>query len=252
MTKDADDFNAKQLASGLLKVEHITELVRYWQNGHPGLDVDGKAGAAQTIPSIAAAITRPNPASPALVGGELTVAANWLLGPNVERIDADASWFGGTMASGKPLGIVAHYTDTDAGTSVAMAKRRARPFGQDPDDRLASWHITVESDGSIVVMIALDRIAWHAGSPTAKPVPGIGNANANMVGIELVGFGKQFPPAQVTAASKVWRALVKHYGIAREHAMVTHQSIDPTRRDDPGPVWMNQHAANVLDFAYQP
>lgn len=246
MTKEADDFNAAQIATGVLKIEYITELVTYWQQGHPGLDVDGKAGAQQTIPSIVAAIAQHHPG-----GGELAVAADWLVGPHVQRIDAHHSWFGGGMAAGKPLGIVAHYTDTDPGTAVAMARRRARPFGEDPDDRLASWHITVDTDGSIVVMIPLNRVAWHAGSSTALPVPGIGNANANMVGIELVGYGKVFPPAQVAAASNVWRAVVRHYGIAREHAMVTHQSIDPTRRDDPGPVWMNQYAAGVLDFCYQ-
>lgn len=251
MTKEADDFNAAQLATGVLKIEHITELVTYWQQGHPGLDVDGKAGVLQTIPSIAEAIARHQLAGAALTGGELAVVDDWLVGPGVQRIAAHDSWFGGRLAAGKPLGIVAHYTDTDAGTAVAMAKRRARKFGDDPDDRMASWHVTVDTDGSIVVMIPMNCIAWHAGSSTAQPVPGIGNANANMVGIELVGYGKVFPPAQVAAASNVWRALVKHYGIAREHAMVTHQSIDPTRRDDPGPVWMNQYAAGVLDFCYQ-
>jgi len=246
MTSDADNFNATQLAQGLLKIEHVTEMVRHWQETHPGLDVDGKAGAKQTIPSIVKAIAqRHRP------GNELTVAGDWLVGPNVQRIETHDSWYGGAMASGKPLGIVAHYTATATGTAVNMAKRRARQFGQDPDDRLASWHITVETDGSIVVMIPLSRSAWHAGSSTAKPVPGLGNANANTVGIELVGFGKEFLPAQVTAASQVWRALIKHYGILREHAMITHQSIDPTRREDPGPLWMTQHAANVLDFCYQ-
>jgi hypothetical protein len=251
MTKDADDFNATQLVNGLLKIEHVTELVTYWQEGHPGLDVDGKAGMKQTIPSIVKAITQRNPPPPAPTGDELAVVADWLIGPNVQRIDTHESWYGGALASGKPLGIVAHYTATNAGTAITMAKRRVRQFGQDPDDRLASWHITIDTDGSIVVMIPLNRCAWHAGSATAKTVPGIGNANAHTVGIELVGFGKEFPRAQVMAASTVWRALIKHYGIARAHAMITHQSIDPTKREDPGPVWMTQHATNVLNFCYQ-
>jgi len=251
MTKEADDFNATQLVNGVLKIEHITELVMYWQSGHPGLDVDGKAGVKQTIPSIVKAIAQRKSPTPVPAGDELAVAADWLVGPNLQRIAAHESWYGGVLASGKPLGIVAHYTDTNPGTAIVMAKRRARQFGQDPDDRMASWHITIETDGSIVVMIPLNRVAWHAGSSTALPVPGIGNANAYTVGIELVSFGKEFPPAQVAAASNVWRALVKHYGIAREHAMITHQSIDPTLRDDPGPIWMNQYATSVLNFCYQ-
>jgi hypothetical protein len=249
MTKAADEFNAFQLAHNVLKVEHISELVTFWQEHHTGLDVDGKAGGGQTIPSIVKAIAARNPL-PQPSAGEVCVEANWLCGPRVQRIPADASWFGGTLSGGKPSGIVAHFTDTDPGTAINMAKRRAHKFGSDPDDRLASWHITVETDGSLVTMIPLDHQAWHAGSPSALPVPGLGGANAHTIGIELVGFGKVFPQAQVDAAAQVWRALVRAYAIAREFAMITHQSIDPTRRDDPGPVWMGQHAAAVLDFAY--
>lgn len=247
MTKAADDFNAFQLANKVLKVEHITELVTFWQESHPGLTVDGKAGGAETIPSIAKAIAKRNP-PPA--PDDHRIDAHWLVGPNIQRIDAHASWFGGQLDGGAPSGIVAHFTDTDPGTAVNMAKRRARKFGIDPDDRLASWHLTVETDGSVVIMIPLDRHAYHAGSPTARPVPGLGGANSYTIGIELVGYGKVFTPAQVNAASQVWRAIVRHYAIPREFAMITHESIDPTRRNDPGPVWMEQHAADVLDFAY--
>lgn len=249
MTKAADDFNTFQLANKVLKIEHITELVTFWQENHPGLSVDGKAGGQETIPSIAKAIAKRN-APPPLGANDIRIEAHWLIGPGVQRIDAHQSWFGQTLEGGAPGGIVAHYTDTGPGTAVNMAKRRARKFGTDPDDRLASWHITIETDGSVVIMIPLDHRAWHAGSPTAHPVPGLGGANAHTIGIELVGFGKVFTTAQVDTASQVWRAVVRHYSIPREFAMITHQSIDPTRRDDPGPVWMSEHAAHVLDFAY--
>lgn len=250
MTTAADDFNAFQLANKVLKIEHITELVTFWQDNHPGLTVDGKAGEQQTIPSIMKAIAQRNPA-PLTGPDEFRIEASWLVGPGVQRIDADPSWFGDPLDGGAPRGIVAHFTDTAPGTAINMANRRARRFGVDPDDRLASWHITVETDGSIVVMIPLDHRAWHAGSPTAQPVPGLGSANAHTIGIELVGFGKVFTPAQVTTAAQVWRAIVRQYSIPRDFAMITHQSIDPTRRDDPGPVWMGTHAPGVLDFAYQ-
>jgi N-acetyl-anhydromuramyl-L-alanine amidase AmpD len=174
----------------------------------------------------------------------------WLVGPRVQKIAIHDSWHSGPMSAGKPLGIVAHYTATNAGTAINMAKRRTHVFGTDPDDRAASWHITIETDGSIIVMMRAHQRAWHAGSDTAKPIPGIGNANANTVGIELVGFGTEFPPAQVDAACKVWRALVRRYTIPRQFAMISHQSIDPTRREDPGPLWMNTYAKQVLDFAY--
>lgn len=249
MTKDADRFNETQLKIGALQLAHITELVTHWQETHR-LTVDGKAGNVETIPSLDAAILRRNPL-PSGPSDELCVDdAGWLVGPGVERIEMHQSWHGGTMSAGKPLGIVAHYSATNAGTAVAMARRRARMFGEDPSDRLASWHITIEVDGSIVVMLRAHRRAWHAGSATAKPIPGIGEANANTVGIELVGFGKEFPAAQVEAAGRVWRALVRRYEIPRKHAMITHQSIDPERRSDPGPVWMGHHAERVLDIAF--
>jgi hypothetical protein len=239
MTKAADVFNMKQIELGLLKPEHITELVAHWQDTHTGLTVDGMAGSAQTIPSIAKGLE-------ALV----VVSNGWLVGSSVRRIDAHPSWYGGPVETGAPRGIVAHFTDTAPGTAVSMANRRARKFGLDADDRLASWHITIETNGSIVVMIPMSHRAWHAGSPTALPVPGLGGANANTIGIELVGFGKEFPAPQVASAAMVWRTIVRHYGIDRRFAMITHQSIDPSRRDDPGPVWMGQHAPGVLAAAY--
>jgi hypothetical protein len=226
------DYNAAQLAAGALTTDHVTELVRHWQAGH-GLTADGMAGP-RTIASLAPA--------------ELDVVDHWLTGPGVTQIAAHPSWYGG--ARGQPRGIVAHYTATDVGTGIDMAQRRARRFGQDPDDRMASWHITIETDGSVIAMVPLDHVAWHAASATARAVPGLGPANPTTIGIELVGHGKAFPSAQVDSAGRVWRALVRHYGIAREHAMITHQSIDPSRRSDPGPVWMGDAARGVLARAY--
>jgi hypothetical protein len=225
-----DDYNASQLAAGRLTPRHITELVRFWQAGHHPLEVDGMAGPA-TIGSIAP---------------QSDVSRHWLI--DAARIPAHASWYGGPLAAGKPLAIVAHYTATGAGTAVTMARHRQAALK--PGDRVASWHLTIDTDGSVVQMVPFDRACWHAGSSTAKQIPGVGWANQNTVGIELVGHGKEFPPAQVEAAGRVWRAIVRAYGIERKHAMITHQSIDPTRREDPGPVWVGQHAERVLDVAY--
>ncbi len=238
----SNDYNAKQLEAGKLTADHITALVRHWQETH-GLTADGMAGPA-TLASILGTFVVP------VRPGELVVLNHDLIGTGVAHMDAHRSWFGGEMTKGRPLAIVAHYTATDPGTAVNMAKNRQRALT--PADRAASWHLTIDADGSVVQMIALNRVAWHAGSDTAKPIPGVGWANNNSVGIELVGHGKDFPSAQVASACKVWRAIVRTYGIPREHAMITHQSIDPTRRTDPGPVWGLQHADIVLDFAYAP
>ena len=47
----ADDYNAKQITSGALTIEHITALVRHWQESTAGLAMDGEAGP-KTIASI--------------------------------------------------------------------------------------------------------------------------------------------------------------------------------------------------------
>ena len=70
------------------------------------------------------------------------------------------------------------------------------------------------------------------------------------MGIELVGHGEEFPSAQVAAVARMWRAIVRAYGIPRERAMLQHSELDPGRRVDPGPVWMGRHAERVLELAY--
>lgn len=180
---------------------------------------------------------------------ELTIDINgWLQGDGARRIPADPSWFGGTLL---PMGVVCHVSATNPGTAVNMAKRRTRRFGLDPDDRLASWHVSVEADGSFMQMIPLSRRAWHAGSKTARKIPGLGSANSRTIGIEIVGWERgPFPAAQVEGYARLLRCIVQHYGIPREFAMITHASIDPGRRSDPGEVWMREHAETVLDAAY--
>lgn len=175
----------------------------------------------------------------------------WLVGAGVTIIKAHSSWLGGTIEGGKPTGTVSHVSDTAPGTAINMAKRRSRPFGQDPNDRMASWHASVETTGALIQMVSLQQRAWHAGSNTAKPIPGLGWANAHTNGIELVGFEKgPFPDAQVFAYARLLRAIVRHYGIKREFAAVTHQSIDPKRRSDPGPL-VEKQMERILEYAYR-
>jgi hypothetical protein len=178
-------------------------------------------------------------------------ADGWLEGDGVTLVKSDPSWWGGPLKTGAPTGVVCHVSATKAGTALNMAKRRARKFGTDPDDRLSSWHASVESSGALVQMVSFRCRAFHAGSPTSKVIPGLGWANSCTTGIELIGFEKgPFPEAQVAGYARLLRALHQRYGIRREHAMITHQSIDPTRRSDPGRVWMRDHAEAVLAYAY--
>jgi hypothetical protein len=173
----------------------------------------------------------------------------WLVGTGVTIIPSHSSWIGGTM---DPGGAVCHVSATKPGTALAMARRRARKFGEDPNDRLASWHASVEADGELVQQVSFKQRAWHAGSSTAKPIPGLGWANAHACGFELIGFEKgPFPDAQVFAYARLLRAFVREYDVKVEHAMVTHASIDPSRRSDPGKPWMSKHATSVIEYAYR-
>jgi len=60
----------------------------------------------------------------------------------------------------------------------------------------------------------------------------------------------RFTTAQVESAARAARALVQAYGLRREDCRWTHQQIDPTRKTDPGPVWVEDHLVDVLDHAF--
>lgn len=180
----------------------------------------------------------------------------WLVGEGVTRIVSHPSWHYPRLTSpgGEPLAIVAHNTATKPGTGLAMARRRTRKFGLDPDDREASWHVSIEhADGAIIQQVSFRAGCWHAGSTTAKQIPGAGWANRVAASIELVGNDSTVgTPAQDLAAARVWRALVRRYEIPRERAMVPHSWIDPVRKTDPGKRWMSGHAPQVLAYAFAP
>lgn len=256
-----DDFNAKELAAGRLTMAHVRELVTRFQRD-VGLAPDGDAGARTraALELLRGRLPGPTPLS-ATEDGLTIDAAGWLVGEGVVKMPIDPSWYYKRLgtSTGFPKAIVAHYTATPHGTARGMARHRANhidlsPVDVDGDgvDRQASWHVSVDGDGTIVQMAPFTVGCWHAGGPTAKPIAGLGGANRCAVGVELVGDGSSFPPEQVTAATRVWRALVQKYGIARDRAMVQHSELDPTRKRDPGPVWMRDHAAAVLDAAFAP
>ncbi len=257
---NARDYNAKLLQSGVLTADHITELARVYQ-AHKGLAADGKCGpltrdhiARDTRPAVDASTT----VYPTFtLDDTLTVdERGWLIGAGVLRLPMHHSWYSGYMKVG-PKAIVAHYTATNPGSAQNMARNRMDMFDRDASDghvdRPASWHLSIESalcHHPIVQMAPFTAVCWHAGGTGSKPIPGIGSANHNAVGIELVGWGKSFPDQQVLNACRVWRALTRHYKIAERVAMVQHSDISPHDRSDPGPVWMGKYAGDVLKYAY--
>lgn len=168
----------------------------------------------------------------------------WLQGEGVIHRPSHPSWYYATLSSGRPLGIMAHYSATKHGTALAMARRRERK--RKPSDRAASWHISIEGDGRIVQQISLLCGAWHCSRGTVEGH----RTNKSVVGIELISpDGLDFPEPQVLGAQRVWPAIVTEYDIPAERAMLQHSVFDPQRRRDPGRVWMTHHAPAVLEAA---
>lgn len=246
----APKYNELRLETGRLSWEQITELIRAAQESL-GLQADGKAG-----PKTLAAIGLDR-----LVDLEelspLLIDSGWLEGEKTSLLPADRSWYYAKQEMA-PIAVVAHYTSTNPGTAVSMAERRCRQWSRyaatvkpPKKARKTSWHVSIEADGQIIQMVPFNRGAWHArGTPTAVTLLG-GSPNRRAIGIELVGKGKVFPEAQVNAAGRVWRALVREYGIRPELAMVHHSALDPGRKRDPGPVWRDLHQTRVLEYAYR-
>ncbi len=171
----------------------------------------------------------------------------WLEGDSVTLVKSHSSWYYPRLSTphGSPLAIVVHCSDTPGGTAMTMARKRTAP--RTPQDRAASWHISVEADGSIVQQASLEVGCWHA----LGAIPGVGPVNRTSVGIELIGRTPgPWPLAQQDGARRVWRAVVQSYGIPRARAMLPHSEIDRGRRSDPGALWMREHATAVLDYAY--
>lgn len=92
-----------------------------------------------------------------------------------------------------------------------------------------SAHFVVGFSGEIVQMVREEDIAWHAGNR---------RYNQESIGIEHEGFAdkNQWTMAQYRASAAITRYICKKYKIPidRDH-IISHQSITPQRRRDPGP-----------------
>lgn len=242
----AERYVTRRLDDGDLTVADIAAITRVAQDAL-GVTVDGMPGP-ETLGALREQ-REPEPISDDLPG--LAVGGDgWLCGEGVERIPSDPSWYYDELSTedGRPDSITAHYTDTPHGSGEAMARRRAEP--RSDDDRAASWHVSVEVDGTIIQQAPLTVGCWHCRpTPEAREILG-GEPNRVSVGIELVGHGDRFPAPQVAAAARVWRAIVRAYGIPRERAMVQHSELDPGRRRDPGELFMRTVAPAIMAHAF--
>lgn len=259
-----DDYNRRELEAGRITYEHLDELIRFtssfsddWHPGEGGFEFyvkqlqrekqlveDGMLGPLTRAKLV------DEPASPAIplnLEPILIDSAGWVSQAQADIMPADSSWFYHHDPM-KPIGVVCHFTATGPGSGKTMALRR---MGDRTGQRAASWHLTVEPDGTIIQMVSLVRGAWHCRA-TAENKKLLGNVpNRCTIGIELVSKdGKHFPAAQVNAYARLLRAIVRKYKIPRNKAMLLHSELDPGRRSDPGPVWERDHAERVVQYAF--
>jgi N-acetyl-anhydromuramyl-L-alanine amidase AmpD len=160
----------------------------------------------------------------------------WLQGRNVKRVPIHPSWGYKSLstADGKPGGLVWHWSATNPGTAQTMAKNRLAAF-KPGKDRAASWHVSIETDGTLLQMLPFTAGAWHCRGH-----------NHTKLGIELIGHGKSYTEAQIESARQLCQALVDKYAFRPEDLKHEHRHFEPDRRTDCGPPWTDKHLPEIL------
>jgi N-acetylmuramoyl-L-alanine amidase len=171
---------------------------------------------------------------------------------------------GAVMAAPGPRFLVIHYT---AGRSAdSAAKWLCNPAAK------ASAHLVIGADGRVIQLVALDRVAWHAGaSEWTRAGKVYGGLNHRSIGVELDNPGRLvrkgarwhstalgtdyaddevivaahkretrecgwrvYPAVQLEVAELVARALIDAYGLVD---VIGHDDVAPGRKSDPGPAF---------------
>jgi len=121
---------------------------------------------------------------------------------------------------------------------------------RDPE-RDASAHYAIAWDGTLVRMVEDKDMAWHARS-----------ANGRSIGIEHAGFAHAMQPGTemqwnkplLRKSAKLVAKLSRKYKIPidRDH-IISHASLDPSRRSDPGPHWpWDWYIRRIKFYYYRP
>jgi N-acetyl-anhydromuramyl-L-alanine amidase AmpD len=120
--------------------------------------------------------------------------------------------------------VVVHYTASDGlmGTIEWLCK----PQGK----KSVSAHVVVARTGVVWQLVPFNLAAWHAGQ---SEWDGREWCNHFSIGIENMGWGKDWPEAQVQANIDILIALHRAYPTIK--ATVGHEDVAPGRKFDPGP-----------------
>lgn len=152
-----------------------------------------------------------------------TVKNNWLY-KDGEMVSVKRSPNHGNVEMVPEL-IVVHYTASDGlqGTIDWLCK----PQGS----QSVSAHLVVARTGTVWQLVPFNRSAYHAG---VSEWEGRQYCNQFSVGIENMGWGKDWPEAQINANIGIMIALHKAYPIKW---IAGHSDVAPGRKQDPGPIF---------------
>jgi len=145
----------------------------------------------------------------------------------VAFIPAHQDNYGGQRPTSAINRIVLHTTEGDTARGTIRWFQKCR--GSAP----SSAHYVLDKNGAITQMIPDDYVAYH-----------VRNANRDSIGIEHVGRAHRadtWNPRNMASSVRLAAWLSKAYNIPSSR-IVTHASLDPARRTDPGPYF------NVADY----
>ena len=183
-----------------------------------------------------------------LAGAPLAHASELVKRPAVTWIRGDGSFTKASRGKKQIRTIVIHATD--GGSLIGNVWWLSGGHSH------ASAHYVVSRDGSIVQLVHLSDIAWHAGN---------WKTNVHSVGIEHVGETYDpagFTKAEYAASAKLVAWLVRRYDIPvdRKHIIGHSQVPDPNdpallggsdHHTDPGPHWRwDYYLSLVRQFAF--
>ena len=150
-----------------------------------------------------------------------------ILTPNIRTVDS------GSYKKGHPLnneqrGVVLHHTG-DYPSLDAIVQDLTTPIGQvvpfrqRKQDREASAHVVIGTDGTRKVLATPDKVTFHAGSSAHD---GRTNVNDFMIGIEFQGDTnkRDLTPQQIESAIEYLEPIIRRNNIRLED-IVTHQNV---------------------------
>ncbi len=132
--------------------------------------------------------------------------------------------FGDRRDGLQPTLVVIHYTAM--ATCAEALERLCDPLAE------VSAHYVIDSDGTVLSLVAEQDRAWHAG---AGKWGGRGDVNSRSIGVELANRGDApFAAPQMAALERVLHGILDRWSLPPQ-AVIGHSDMAPGRKGDPGP-----------------